>query len=129
MEMVKDWIIPIISLVLSIISIVVAIRFDASAKRSSEQAQRTLDQVTEAIRGWENEIMSAATNMLNSMPLIIEGKERLARSNATESALAALKDFLSVATDHNQRLATAEKITRIAESLIQTSAKIDHVTK
>lgn len=80
----KDWIIPLFSVVLSI-------WFAASAKKDTERAQSILDKIDTATKTWQNEIMSAATNLLNSHPQIIYGKIALTQSRALESAIETLK--------------------------------------
>jgi len=76
----KDWVIPIASVLLSV-------WFAASAKKDAERAQQTLEQVDRAIQGWQSEIMASATNILNSMPQVVEGKKNLASANALELSL------------------------------------------
>lgn len=77
----KDWIIPIVSILLSV-------WFAASAKRDADRAQQVLDRLKDAIEGWETQIMNAATDLLNNNPQIVEGKRVLADAQARANALA-----------------------------------------
>ncbi|MGO9673310.1 MAG: hypothetical protein ACLPSF_03935 [Methylocella sp.] len=104
----KDWIIPIGSVLLSV-------WFAASAKKDSERAQQTLEQIDKAIEGWQHEIMSAATDMLNSMPQIVAGKEKLARAKAAEVALQTLKEALGRDSFPAQKLELVKQIGKLAE--------------
>jgi type II secretory pathway pseudopilin PulG len=79
----RDWIIPIASVLL-------AVWFAASARKDAERAQAVLKQINEATQGWQSEIMKAATELLNTMPQTIDGKLRLADANAKNEVLGLL---------------------------------------
>ena len=68
-------------------SVGISIWFAASAKKDADRADRLLSQINEAIQGWQSKIMSSATNILDSLPQVIEGKTALAKMQAAESLL------------------------------------------
>lgn len=84
MQVLKDWIIPLGSVAISI-------WFAASAKKDADRADVLLVQVNEAIQGWQSKIMGSATNILDSLPQVIEGKATLAKMQAAESMVEMIK--------------------------------------
>ncbi|HHY0482993.1 hypothetical protein [Vibrio parahaemolyticus] len=95
MEIVKDWIIPILSIVLSGGSILLAVWFSASAKKDSDNAQATLSQVNAAIQGWQKQIMESTVSILDSTPQVIEGKAALAKIEAAQALVESLKTSIN----------------------------------
>lgn len=81
----KDWIIPLGSVLLSV-------WFSASAKKDADRADRLLSQINEAIQGWQRQIMNSATNILDSLPQVIEGKTTLAKMQAAEMLIQIIKE-------------------------------------
>jgi hypothetical protein len=81
----KDWVIPLGSVFLSI-------WFAASAKKDAEKADQLLAQITAAIQGWQSQIMNSATNILDSLPQVIEGRNNAARMQAIESLLKVMQE-------------------------------------
>lgn len=74
---IKDWIIPIGSVVLSV-------WYASSAKKDAEKAQSVLNQVSNAITGWQNQLNDSAVQMLNSRVEIVG-----ARSHAHDTEMKA----------------------------------------
>lgn len=87
-SLLKDWIIPVVSLAISI-------WFAASAKKDADRAQIVLDNLNKAMKGWQDEIMSSSISLLNSNPQIINGKKELTQSRAAEIAVETIKDQLA----------------------------------
>ncbi|WP_434355434.1 hypothetical protein NF212_10715 [Parasalinivibrio latis] len=85
MDLLKDWIIPVASIVLSFISMGLAIWFASSAKSDAQKAQNVLENVDKAIEGWQKQIMASTAGILDSMPQVIEGKAALAKVEAAKS--------------------------------------------
>lgn len=83
-QVLKDWIIPLGSVAISI-------WFAASAKKDADRADTLLVQINEAIQGWQSKIMGSATNILDSLPQVIEGKTTLAKMQAAESMVEMIK--------------------------------------
>lgn len=79
-SLLKDWVIPLVS-------VVVSIWFAASAKKDADRADSLLLQINEAIQGWQSKIMGSATNILDSLPQVLEGKVTLAKMQAIESII------------------------------------------
>ncbi len=79
----KDWVIPIGS-------VGITIWFASSAKKDADKAEKLLEQVNEAIQGWQSKIMNSATNIIDAVPQVIEGKTTLAKINAASSLLEAI---------------------------------------
>jgi hypothetical protein len=77
--------------VIPLFSFVLSIWFAASAKKDAERAQNILDQLSQVMKGWQSEIMTAATNLLNSTPQIVEEKKTLTQSHALEVAIETLQ--------------------------------------
>jgi hypothetical protein len=67
------------SLVLSVLGVILVVWFSASAKRDAERAQAVLDQVGEAVKGWQAQVMGSTIGILDSLPQVVEGKATLAR--------------------------------------------------
>ena len=82
---IKDWIIPIGSVLLSL-------WFASSAKKDAERAQNLLAQIDEAIQTWQSQIMNSAVNILDSLPQVIEGKTTLAKMKAVEALLETIRE-------------------------------------
>lgn len=95
MEVVKDWIIPILSIVLSVGSIFLAVWLSASAKKDSDRAQSTLDAVDKAIQGWQKQIMDSTISILDSTPQVIEGKAALSKIEAAQTLIESLKTSIN----------------------------------
>jgi hypothetical protein len=74
----KDWILPVLSFVLSI-------WFAASAKRDAERADSILKNINDAVDGWQRQIMSSTANILDSLPQVVQGKATLARVDAAKA--------------------------------------------
>lgn len=105
----KDWVIPVASVILSV-------WFAASAKKDADRTQIILDQINKAINGWQSEIMGSATNILNSMPLVIDGKEKLTKAEALRDALNALIHDLNVEGFPNQKIELIRQIGKLLGS-------------
>jgi peptidoglycan hydrolase CwlO-like protein len=112
----RDWVIPVIAVLLSV-------WFAASAKRDSDNAQQILKQINEAIQGWQSEIMKASTELLNTMPQIVDGKLKIAdaktRSEALELLINTIKKKLE--DGHNAVSVEAEAINALANIARQVS--------
>lgn len=93
-ELFKDWMVPITSIVLSFVSVGLAIWFAASAKNDAQKAQLILDNVNEAIEGWQKQIMASTVGILDSMPQVIEGKAALAKVEAAQSLTKGIQDAI-----------------------------------
>ena len=74
----KDWILPIGSLVVSI-------WFAASARRDAERADSILKNINSAVDGWQRQIMSSTANILDSLPQVVQGRAMLARVDAAKA--------------------------------------------
>jgi hypothetical protein len=74
----KDWVLPIGSLVLSI-------WFAASARRDAQQADKILKNINDAVDGWQRQIMSSTANILDSLPQVVEGRATMARIDAAKA--------------------------------------------
>lgn len=85
MDILKDWVIPLGSIVISLVSLGLAIWFASSAKSDAQKAQFVLDNVDKAIDGWQKQIMESTAGILDSMPQVIEGKASLAKIEAAKS--------------------------------------------
>ena len=67
-ELFKDWLVPILSIILSFVSVGLALWFASSAKNDAEKTQAVLDNVNTAIEGWQKQIMASTVGILDSMP-------------------------------------------------------------
>jgi hypothetical protein len=117
MSFLKDWVIPIGSVVL-------AIWFSASAKKDADRAERLLSQINEAIQGWQRQIMNSATNILDSLPQVIEGKTTLAKMQAAEMMIQTIKEHAanptgSTHTHEQTMLALSAQLSMLLESTKQ----------
>lgn len=74
----KDWILPMGSLLLSI-------WFAASAKHDAQQADAILKNINAAVDGWQRQIMSSTANILDSLPQVVEGRATQARIDAAKA--------------------------------------------
>jgi hypothetical protein len=93
-ELFKDWLVPIFSIVLSLVSLGLALWFSSSAKNDAQKAQAVLDNVNTAIEGWQKQIMSSTVGILDSMPQVIEGKAALAKVEAAQSLTKGIQDAI-----------------------------------
>lgn len=93
-ELFGTWIIPIVSIVVSFISVGLAIWFASSAKSDAQKAQTTLDNVNNAIEGWQKQIMSSTVGILDSMPQVVEGKAALAKVEAAKALTQGIQDAI-----------------------------------
>ena len=93
-ELFKDWLVPVLSIVLSFVSVGLAIWFSSSAKNDAQKAQAVLDNVNTAIEGWQKQIMSSTVGILDSMPQVIEGKAALAKVEAAQSLTKGIQDAI-----------------------------------
>ncbi|WP_226647316.1 hypothetical protein [Microbulbifer variabilis] len=93
-EIFKDWLVPILSIMLSFISVGLAIWFASSAKNDAQKAQMVLDNVNAAIEGWQKQIMASTVGILDSMPQVIEGKAALAKVEAAQSLTNGIQDAI-----------------------------------
>lgn len=84
-DLLKDWIVPVFSIVLSLLSIGLAIWLASSAKKDAKQSQETLERVNSAIEGWQKQINGSTLAILDSMPQVIEAKAALAKLETAQS--------------------------------------------
>jgi hypothetical protein len=92
-----DGIFNIVSLVLSVLGVLLAVWFASSAKRDAERAQSVLNQVGEAVKGWQAQVMESTIGILDSLPQVVQGKATHARLQAikqlTEGIQVAIHDM------------------------------------
>ena len=93
-DLFKDWLVPVLSIVLSFVSVGLAIWFAASAKNDAQKAQTVLDNVNTAVEGWQKQIMASTVGILDSMPQVIEGKAALAKVEAAQSLTKGIQDAI-----------------------------------
>ena len=93
-ELFKDWLVPILSIVLSFVSVGLALWFSSSAKNDAQKAQAVLDNVNSAIEGWQKQIMASTVGILDSMPQVIEGKAALAKVEAAQSLTKGIQEAI-----------------------------------
>jgi len=93
-DLFKDWLVPVLSIVLSFVSVGLAIWFAASAKNDAQKAQTVLDNVNTAVEGWQKQIMASTVGILDSMPQVIEGKASLAKVEAAQSLTKGIQDAI-----------------------------------
>lgn len=86
-QFLKDWVIPVGSLLLSV-------WFASSAKKDAERADNLLKQVHSAISGWQDKIMESAKNVLDSTPQIVEGRVKLAKLDAAHILIRSVQDSI-----------------------------------
>lgn len=77
--------------VLPILSLVLSIAFWINGRSSAVRAQTLLDQLDKNARGWQNEIMTSATSLLNSSPEIVGQKIYLAKIEGATTLSSAIK--------------------------------------
>jgi len=98
---IKDWIIPVASVLLSI-------WFASSAKKDAERAQNILDQINDAIQKWQSQIMNSTVSILDSLPQVIEGKSTLAKIEAVNNLLDMIRENAAgpkgSSADHQQTM-------------------------
>lgn len=86
MSIIKDWIIPIGSILISC-------WFAASAKKDSEKASAILEQISKAVDGWQSKIMESTTGILDTIPQVIEGRAALIKVETAKN----MADAINVA--------------------------------
>ena len=74
-ELSKNWIIPILGIIISLIAIGLSLWFASSARKDAEKAQEALDNINKAINTWQDQVMKSTINIIDSSPQIIEEKQ------------------------------------------------------
>ena len=98
----KDWLIPLGSVVISV-------WFAASAKKDADRADRLLAQIKESVEGSQRKMIESATGILDSTPQVIEGKASLAKLQAANAVLETIRANISnpgrvPAAEHEQQM-------------------------
>lgn len=122
----KDWILPIGSLLLSI-------WFAASANHDAQQADAILKNINAAVDGWQRQIMSSTANILDSLPQVVEGRATQARIDAakalTEGIQAAIHEIArnpqGGAPGHTQTENLKTLVTQLNELLLSMAVAKD----
>lgn len=133
-ELFKDWLIPILSIILSFVSVGLALWFASSAKSDAQKAQAVLDNVNTAIEGWQKQIMASTAGILDSMPQVIEGKAALAKVEAAQSLTKGIQEAIHQiasnpqpgAAGHTQEEALktlTNQLNSLLTSMVETNAK------
>ena len=94
------------------------------ARKDADRADKLLSQINEAIQGWQRQIMNSATNVLDSLPQVIEGKTALAKMQAAELLIQTIKEQAAnpkgSAHNHEQTmLALSAQLSTLLESTTQ----------
>ncbi len=92
---VKDWILPIVAVVMSI-------WFASAAKKDAEKAEKLLQQITNAVEGWQNQIMESVKSILDSSPQVIEGRSRIAHAEAAKMLISTLQTAIQQSASNPQ---------------------------
>ena len=117
-DILKDWIIPLGSVMLSV-------WFAASAKKDAEKADQLLAQITAAIQGWQSQIMNSASNILDSLPQVVEGRKNTAKLQAIELLLKIMQERSSSGeglSTHSYEQ-TMNALTRLMSLLLESDKK------
>jgi len=88
MDFIKDWVLPIFSVILSI-------WFASSAKKDAEKADELLEKITSAINTWQTKIIDSTINILDSLPQVVEGRNNAAKMKAIESLIKITEERIS----------------------------------
>ena len=109
----KDWIIPVGSVVLSI-------WYAASAKKDAETAQSVLTQINSAIAGWQNQLNDSAVQMLNSRIEVVGARSHAQDTEMKSKLLESLSERVKHIVEHPASGADAETQLRTLNLLTQT---------
>jgi hypothetical protein len=98
----KDWLIPLGSVVMSV-------WFAASAKKDADRADLLLAQIRDSVEGSQRKMIESATGILDSLPQVIEGKASLAKMQAANAVIETIRMNISnpgraPAAEHDQQM-------------------------
>lgn len=88
MDIIKDYILPIVALALSIL-------FYISARNSAKKAEKLLEQISTATKTWQNDIMKFASDLLNSTPTVVGQKAIFSKLKAAEELTPQIDKLIS----------------------------------
>ncbi len=104
LNFIKNWIIPLGSLLL-------AIWFASSAKKDADRAQNVLSQINEAVESWQKQIMSSTISIIDSTPQVVNGKIALAKAESTERIATSMQEILhDLSSGHTKGLSVHESV-------------------
>jgi hypothetical protein len=96
----------IVSYVIPFIAIAMSIVFWLHGRDSAKRAEHLLDEVTKTTRGWQNDIMNSANQMLNARPELAAHQMYMAKIEAVNKLSDAIK---SAAEDITKNPKTGEE--------------------
>lgn len=126
MQLLKDWIIPLVGLLFAVVSFGLSFWFAASAKKDAERAQTILDSVNRAIEEWQRRLMESTINILDSTPQVIDGKRATAKLEAARELIVSLRVSMEAAVMNPQGGASGHTQT---ENLKIIAEQIDKLLK
>lgn len=94
-EFITTWLIPVGATLLSC-------WFAVQAKRDSDKSTLILNQVNDAIQGWQSQIMTSTSSILDSTPQVIEAKVRLQKVSAATAIIATMQSSIEHASTNPQ---------------------------
>ena len=122
-QILTQWIIPLASVIISV-------WFAASAKKDSEKARETLNQINASISTWINQLMTTSNEILQSNPSIIDKKVKLEKIETIKALIETLKDSVKTTMNNPQGGATGHTQEQlIRELLASLNGMIDKFEK
>ena len=94
-EFITTWFIPVGATLLSC-------WFAVQAKRDSDKSALILNQVNDAIQGWQSQIMESTAAILDSTPQVIEAQVRLQKVNAATAIINTMQSSIEHASTNPQ---------------------------
>jgi hypothetical protein len=117
MDLLKDWIIPIVGVALAFLSIGMAIAYAKAANADADRAQRVLDDVNQAVTTWQQKIIDSTVNILNATPQVVQGRMAEERARAAHQILANLSGLITGLSNANPNAYSAERLEVIRSTL------------
>ncbi|WP_426370024.1 hypothetical protein [Pseudocolwellia sp. HL-MZ7] len=118
---ISTWLVPVGATLLSI-------WFAVSAKRDSDKSAQTLNQVNEAIQGWQSQIMQSTASILDSTPQVIEAKVRLEKVGAARAIIQSMQTAIEIsASDPKGGASGHTQVEQLKEMGNQLSKILEHM--
>lgn len=101
-----------------VIALVLSVAFWLQARASAAKAETLLDQLDRNARGWQSDIMSSATNLLNASPEIVGTKIYLAKLEGAAAIAESVKLLAEEVTKNPKSGAEAESQQKTLKMLL-----------
>jgi hypothetical protein len=113
-----------IGTIASIVSFILAIVFWRLADRQADRAERTLNEIKDKMMSWQNEINTAAINLIQSRPEVIAQRVALEEANSNSAFMERVAGIIESITNEADEKSSVYKIDMLKELLAHQRATV-----